>query len=426
MSANTGDSKPRLMAVATGTKSSRAGPWSPFDSQVFQITAEGGARRLYAHGSILSKHSQPFRSVVEGNWKESFEHIIDLNDWDGDTVERLLYFLHTENYHWPIPKKLLADKFGSSEGKNKKFTFESPPPPTKPETFDMSRPLTPVDQLFVANETLARPLDYNAWLSTIKPANYDLGDLFLCHAKIYALANYKDIQRLKRLALERMLKTLTALGTIQNGPREVTYITELLKYVYENTTSLVSSREPMRKLVVRFTASNLTTLNFDNEISVLMGTNADLAKDLMSDVTRRVQALESEKGSKAKRYISDIELCSRVTWPCGFVTDSGEDFEEQACTSFRKGYTLKGGYIHDKNDVLPIPKAKGVLGPIKEEGSPGIRHLLLLRTTTATVNQTPGLQLEQSDKVAVLASINQHSILSPAGALPFLHLMWRF
>ncbi|KAG0634084.1 hypothetical protein HOY80DRAFT_1100650 [Tuber brumale] len=283
---------------------------SPFETQIFQVTAQGGTRCFYTHASILSKCSQPFRSAVEGDWKESSEHIIDLNDWDGDTVERLLQFLHTNNYQWPIPKKHVVEELGSINGKKKLFTFESPAPRAEAESFEISRPLTPIEQLVVADEALTIPLDYNAWLSTIKPTDHDLGDLLLSHAKIYALASSKDIEGLERLALDRTLKTLTALGTFENGSPKVTYITELLKYVYENTASLSSSREPMRKLVVRFTALNLTILNSDNKISGLMGSIAELAGDLMSDVTRRVQALEIGGSIKVKRYISDLEVCT--------------------------------------------------------------------------------------------------------------------
>jgi len=318
--------------------SSSAEPKSLFEAQIFQITAQGGARNFYIHGSILSKYSQPFRRAVETNSKESSERIIDLNDWDSDTVERLLQFLHTGGYQWPIPKKRVAEEPGSSKGENKIFIFGSPAPKAKTECFgrplapiaktqsfgvgrplapeaktecfEIDRPLTPVDQLFGADITPTIPLDYNAWLGTIKPVDHDFGDLLLAHAKIYALANCKNIENLKLLALNRTLNTLTALGPIGSKSPEVTYIIELLKYVYENTTSISHSREPMRKLIVRFTALNLTALNSNNEISGLMGSSAGLAEDLMSDVTRRMQEFEIGRVIKVKRYISGLEVCA--------------------------------------------------------------------------------------------------------------------
>jgi len=296
------------------SNSSTAEPKSLFEAQIFQVTAQGGARHFYAHGSILSKCSQSFSSAVESNSKKSSGSIIDLNGWDGDTVERLLQFLHTGDYQWPIPTKRAAEKPRSAEEKNKIFTFRSPAPEEKAEFFEINRPLTPVDQLFGADETPAIPLDYNTWLSTIKPADHHFGDLLLAHAKIYALASFKSIENLKRLALDRTLRTLTALGPIESKSPEVTYITELLKYVYENTISISLGREPMRKLVVRFTALNLTTLNSNNGISGLMGSSAQLAEDLMSDVTRRVQEFEIGAAIKVKRFISDLEVCAPSTY----------------------------------------------------------------------------------------------------------------
>jgi hypothetical protein len=418
---------------------------SPFETQIFQVTAEGGTRCFYTHASILSRCSQPFRSAVEGDWGESSERIIDLNDWDGDTVERFLQFLHTNNYQWPIPEKNVLEGLGSIDGKNKLFTFELPTPKAKTESFEISRPLTPVEQLVAADEALSIPLDYNAWLGAIKPADHDLRDLLLSHAKTYALASCKGIEGLKRLALDRTLKTLTAFGTIESGSREVTYITELLKYVYENTTSLPSGREPMRKLVVRFTALNLTVLNADNKITCLMSSSAELAGDLMSDVTRRVQALEIGDSIKVKRYISDLEVRIGGEEPCNCIQEynwgdpnlnSGillppvwlvpkyTEVEAQACTTFKKSTVLSSGYIHDKSEVAPFPKAKGIIIPCKDGGPLGIRHVQLLRSSTPITSLVMG---QQVGKTGVLECINHHSPPSTAGAsYKFLHLMWKY
>ncbi|CUS12291.1 unnamed protein product [Tuber aestivum] len=441
MSADTGD--PKSNTTASGADRKGAQPRSPFETQIFQITAQGGERCFYTHASILSKCSGPLRSAVEGDWKESSEHIINLNDWDGGTVERLLQFLHTGGYQWPLPEKLVAEKLGFTEAKNKTFTFSSPPT-TKAESYEICRPLTPIDQLVVADETPIIQSDYNAWLSTIKPSEYDLGDLLLSHAKIYALASYKDIEGLKRMALNRTLKTLTALGTIESGSREVTHITQLLKYVYENTTPLSSSREPMRKLVVRFTALNLTILNSDNKISGLMSSIGGLTEDLMSDVTRRVQAFELADSITAKLFISDLEvriggeepwncvreynwgdpnLNSGIPLPPVWLVPKYTEVEEQACTSFEKCTVLTGGYIHDKSDVIPFPKAKGILMPCRD-GPSRIRHVQLLRTSTATTALIMG---QQVGKTGVLECINYHSPPGASGiSYTYLHLMWKY
>ena len=71
-----------------------------FSSSVFQINAEKGTKTFYVHGDILSQNSEPFKSIVDGNWEESVNREINLGEWDADTVGRMIEYLYTKDYTW--------------------------------------------------------------------------------------------------------------------------------------------------------------------------------------------------------------------------------------------------------------------------------------------------------------------------------------
>lgn len=72
----------------------------------------------------------------------------------------------------------------------------------------------------------------------------------LSHARIYILADKYDIPRLKNIAVRKLQKTLAQLLPIEEEFYD--YIADLIDFVYENTPSLSTTKEPLRQLVTHY------------------------------------------------------------------------------------------------------------------------------------------------------------------------------
>ena len=267
-----------------------------FSSAVFQINAEKGTRTFYVHGDVLSQNSQPFRVIVDGNWEESVKREINLDEWDADTVGRMIDYLYSKDYTWQKNGKLKPAPVVVSEKS-----------PSVEDSFRAERPLTPLAGLMEYGGTSY--LSYNSWVLDHFGKEEGFGELLLMHAKVYALANYWAIEGLSDMALDRLLRTLQALQFAACVPEQTGYIVELVSYIYENTCSRFGNKEqePMRRMVTRFIAMGFTKLNSEGEISELMGTCGDFARDLSSDLTRRIKL--AEVGSVVQhRYLAGLEV----------------------------------------------------------------------------------------------------------------------
>ena len=265
-----------------------------FSSTVFQINAEKGTSTFYVHGDILSRNSQPFKSIVDGNWEESVKREINLEEWDADTVSRMIEYLYTKDYTW--------QKNGNFKPVPVIVPEESPSVEHSP---DAVRPLTPISGLTEYRGKRRRLCQCNDQLGHVDKM---FGGSFLVHAKVYALANYRAIEELSELALDRLLRSLSAFQSTEYNPQQIGYIVELVSYVYENTCWRLGKPEPIRQAVTRFIALELTKLNSTGEISVLMSTYGDFACDLLSDLTRRIKLAEVQSGMQHK-YLAGIEVC---------------------------------------------------------------------------------------------------------------------
>jgi len=158
----------------------------------------------------------------------------------------------------------------------------------------------------------------------------EFGELLLMHAKVYALANYWAIEGLSDLELDRLLRTLQAFQVTGCVHQQTGYIVELVSYIYENTCSRFGNqeKEPMRRMVTKFIALGFTELNSEGEISELMGTFGDFARDLSSDLTRRIKL--AEVGSVIQhRYLAGLE-----------VSQSSVDREGTTASHFVKTFNI--------------------------------------------------------------------------------------
>lgn len=110
--------------------------------------------------------------------------------------------------------------------------------------------------------------------------------LLLAHAKIYALAHYKDVKPLKALALHRLKAALV------DNAIEPEAIVELVRYVYLNTDSLRTGEEPMRRMVLYFVASNRVLES--SEMKLLLSEEGGLSREFVIEIKFYEQMVKKE------------------------------------------------------------------------------------------------------------------------------------
>lgn len=240
-----------------------------------------------------------------------------LEDWDGDTVGRLVEFLYTGDYQYPDPELVslgYSPEVESGEGLSPRTparsgTTQSRDSSAEPAAYP-DRPLTPL------NRCLRRGLSngdrtYTKGLEYFEPSQYDFKKALLSHAKVYALAHYKSVNLLRILALKRLLATLSRISPIQPNSHITLNIIDLINYVYSHTDYLASSEEPLRKLVSQFAALNFTALYTKDEMAEFIAEGGDFVKDLMGKVNRRLKGAENGPKSdlKAHRFVSNVKVC---------------------------------------------------------------------------------------------------------------------
>lgn len=293
-------------------------------SDIIELTAKGQARIL-VHKDILTSQSQPFRNAITGVWKESAERKINLEDWDKETVGRLVEFLYTGNYSYPDPEPILPEQQVSAvldRGASQQGT--KTPGTRTPGTIqsqgsggdspsDRHCPLTPLDQCLPRCLLENRKTDAER-LELFLPDQHGYKEALLSHAAVYALARYKAVDSLQILALKRLTMTLSRISQILPGSRLPLGVVDLVKYVYSHTDALRSSEEPLRRLISQFAALNFPALQTGAEFVELMSEGGDFVNDLMAKVSRRLVAAETglaisvTGGSGPLRFISRIRV----------------------------------------------------------------------------------------------------------------------
>lgn len=268
---------------------------------------------FHVHKDILTSQSQVFRAASTGIWKESTERKIDLEDWDGETVGRLVEFLYTGNYQYPNPEQISPGQQTSEEGFFQVETLQVgqetiQPQQKSPESRQYtSRPLTPLSKCL----HMSLPQDQDspetdaAKLEKFDPSCYDYKEALLSHAKVYVLAHYKSIDSLQTLALQRLLMTLSRINPINPYSHIALNIVDLVSYVYSNTDNPANSEEPLRRLISQFVALNFSALQTKEEVMELMGEGGDFVKDVMSKIGRVLRALAVNPDI---RFVSNIQV----------------------------------------------------------------------------------------------------------------------
>lgn len=271
-------------------------------SEVFELLA-GDDQRFFVHKAILNSQSTSFQ--------ESSKHMIDLSDWDSDTVARLVEFLYCRNYDYPDPTPLKTRA-------EKSLSEPLPAATLVGEVTDNRRPLTPFQDCLGSILPLDEaPITDAERLHQFDSSDCDFEGNLLAHAKVYALANSKSILTLQNLALQRLLLTLSRLHPLQPDSHISKNIVAFASYVYAsnlsvNTDFLASSEEPLRKLTSQLIALNFAAFQSEPQAVDLIAHGGDLVRDVMAKLCRRLSdpvGVSWTGGRKGEvKYISGIKV----------------------------------------------------------------------------------------------------------------------
>lgn len=119
-----------------------------------------------------------------------------------------------------------------------------------------------------------------------------LSTALLDHAKVYALAQYKDVEALRLLALRGICDGLatTEAKEIYSGA-----VVDLLRYVYAHTQYLANSKEPLREFVARFTAAGFQRLYTFRMVELFGDAEyVDFRLDVLFKICERLDGMEEK------------------------------------------------------------------------------------------------------------------------------------
>ena len=266
----------------------------------------------------MLEKSEKLRAVTRGRWKDSSERKIVLEDWDPETVGRLLEWLYTADYESPYPVEASQSKEQVPETVAQETKVPSEQvvglrsiTPRKIKSAKGSLRLMTCLQDVHFNKAGPKPAPSHAeafteWATRFKAAPKSLifEATLLAHAKLYALADYMLLPALQAQVFQRLKAVLLIISApdqysgpmlpIANEP-VIGDIIKLIRYVYANTTKLESVEEPLRELVSTFVAFNYDQFyDKGRVVRKFMEEGGEFHGDVYEKVARLQLALKEE------------------------------------------------------------------------------------------------------------------------------------
>lgn len=204
-----------------------------------EIRAQDGSANFTVHKSILIAQSTLFESSVSG---DTTERLVDLSQWDGETVARVLEFLCRGRYSYPNPvhrlpegRQVVTLSLGGEGARS----------------FSLGEEVVGATDEYVETE-LER-------LERFDPSGYDYRSALLAHAQVYNLAQTASIVRLLSLTPKHLSDTLSCLSEslLFRTPFLIQTVLDLASYLYTN----ISEPGAHRTLISQFIARNFAALN---------------------------------------------------------------------------------------------------------------------------------------------------------------------
>ncbi|KAI7776480.1 hypothetical protein LA080_005309 [Diaporthe eres] len=285
-------------------------------SDIFTFMVGPNGKEYNVHDTAISRLSKPLGVLINGDMREAKERCVKWPDVDEKTFVRFVQWAYTKTYITEEPEILLdhsiigtADSYGKilalAEGKASEMPLYSLTTanfvqPQKKEccwnkacgcdcgacAAENGRPAL-VKRLILVHEFLdASGTTYPTSTSAFSPRKNtegceDYTGVFLCHAKLYVVADKYDIPALKQLSLHRLHATLKEFTLY---PSRMNDIATLAKYVFENTVP----EDKIRDMITMYYACIVEDARKQDGLKSLIDEIPNFAFDLIDKMSDRL------------------------------------------------------------------------------------------------------------------------------------------
>ena len=202
--------------------------------------------------------SEKIKALVEGDWKDSTARKIELEDWDEDTVARLIEWLYTGRYTYPSPGPDTSDEVAPLTNDDQYNNIGNPCDFDAPPKTDSTKTHISLEHIHFRKSGFVQISDkttYARWKRAGENRKTsDLNSTALADAKVYTLADYMLLSELQAFAFEGVAATLTLVGSFTPNTQIISDIVTLAEYVYANTVKPRDHEEPLRELISTYIA----------------------------------------------------------------------------------------------------------------------------------------------------------------------------
>lgn len=284
----------------------------------------------YVHPGVLSAcKSSTTDTRMNGSWKDAGDSAIDWTDFDSQTIECVLHYLYTGDYHVVnLAEEALISTIEDeeihleqSEEKQLDPNETSQSPQTDlPDGDSLMRPLTPIRACLDAGlpaegiQTAAGAVAKKDF----KDHEHNVGPSVLVHAKVYSFAHRHFFLELGKLALQRLTQILILVPCKQTCL--FPYLADAIRHIYGTTPGPELQEDPARKLLSQYVAINYTDLTGE-ELDKLAVEGAEFMVDLLSKLARQIndlttktrefQMILKDKEEELQRARQEIQECER-------------------------------------------------------------------------------------------------------------------
>ena len=280
-------------------------------------------KELTVHSDVLSQ-SETLAASVNGPFKETSESLVKLVDWEVGTVTSLVQWFYTRDYRTPLPVPVGDENAKIEEAVSACSTEVRQPQDLRaipqdcgalisaksptPEALRADLPVPPYgafkghhqpsnfEALMQFSHQLSRPLA-NGERMDVK---YTYTTTLMCHAKVYALADYLLLSDLKNLAYKSINLGIHIIERLGLNEHTIKDIATLARYAYAHTNDHRSgdsdNEEPLRKRISTFIAYNLRVFRGPDALDL-----EHAGGELVQDIFEKVRQLwEADKAALAK------------------------------------------------------------------------------------------------------------------------------
>ncbi|KAE8387265.1 hypothetical protein BDV23DRAFT_186525 [Aspergillus alliaceus] len=289
-----------------------------FREHPVQIFVGSSKKPYFVHPGALSWcNTSALNARINGPWRENgANEPIDWTDFDERTVECVLSYLYTQDYHVPSSESEPNSICENADGASATIGVESlandaessTSSPVLADELEFNRPLTPLSRCLRVGlppetiQTAAGGLTQR----TLQDCDNNLAEEILIHAKVYCFAHRFLISDLETFALQRLTQVLLTIDA-QNDTL-FPYLADAIRFVYDSTPSAQLQDNQARKLLSQYVGLKYTILANKN-LTQLLEEGGEFMTDLSHKLSRRLAV--SETGAQSLEEQID-ELQTRL------------------------------------------------------------------------------------------------------------------